>query len=93
MITTIFTALIGALPTFAPVLVSVAMYLINLFVTNAQQKAANEQAFLDAVSTHINDGLASVAERQNAWAQRQELIAKAKAADEAAAQATPPKKG
>jgi hypothetical protein len=87
MLTSIFVSLIAALPTFAPVLVTVALYLINLFVSNSNQKAANEQAFLSAVSDHLNDGLDSVAERQNAWQQRQELLAKTKAEDAAVAAA------
>lgn len=87
MITAIFASLVAALPTFAPVLVQIGLYLLNLFVSNASQKAANEKAFLDAIAQHLNDGVLSAGERMNAWTQRQDLIAKAKALDEAAAAA------
>lgn len=84
ILTTLFAPLIAAIPSMSGLLIPIGLYILNLFVSNANQKAANEKQFLDAVQAHMNDGLQSVAERQNAWAQRQELLAKAKAADSSA---------
>ena len=76
--------LIGMLPAYAPLFIQLGLGLINLFTKNQAQKDANTQSFLQALSDHQNDGVASVAERQNAWAQIQELRQKAAARDAAA---------
>ena len=84
LLTPLISGLITALPSLAPVLVQVGLWAFGKFASNEAQKQANQKAFLDAISAHMNDSLQSVNERSNAWAQIQELRAKAKARDEAA---------
>jgi hypothetical protein len=82
ILTPLFSALIALLPTLAPSLLQIGLWLIGAWVNNDQQKKANQQAFLTAVQDHMGDSLQSVSERANAWTQRQELMQKAKAKDE-----------
>ncbi len=83
MIAALLVPLIAALPAMAPLLIQVGLFFINMFVKNQAQKDANAQAFLNAISAHANDALASVAERKNAWDQVKELREKAAARDAA----------
>lgn len=75
--------MITLLTTLAPLLLQVGLWAINLFVSNQAQRTANTQAFLNALSQHMNDALASAQERQNAWDQLQDLRSKAAARDAA----------
>lgn len=74
----------------APALFQIALWLINLFISDKNQRAANERAFLQAISNHAGDALASALARQNAWDQRQELKQKADEIDAANKEQKPP---
>jgi hypothetical protein len=77
-------AIFTAIAPYASIVIPIGEWLINSFIKDQAQKDANLKAFLDAVSAHSNDALASVNERENAWEQRQDLLNKAKEADKAA---------
>ncbi len=83
-----FAAIVAALPQFAPLLIQLGLWALNLFIKDQAQRDANTQAFLQAIADHVNDAQATVSERQNAWDQLKDLKAKAAARD--AANQTPP---
>jgi hypothetical protein len=82
--------MLSLLTTLAPVLIQIAMYLIGAFAKDQATKDANLKAFLDAISAHTNDALASVAERQNAWDQHKDLQDKIDKMDAEAQKPKPP---
>lgn len=89
----ILAAMGASLPTILPVLVPLATWAINLFISDQKQREKNKQAFLDAIQSHMNDSVNSANERKNAWQQLQdfkkmEAEADAKAAADAAQKKT-----
>ena len=63
------TTIVALLPQLLPI----ALFFINLFTKDQAQRDANKQAFLDAISAHHDDAVASAVERRNVWQQDQEM--------------------
>lgn len=78
------TLVLGFLTAIAPLITSAGLSLINLFVSNAADRAAAQKNFLSAIQSHLNDALQSVVTRNSVAQQTADLQDDMNAADQAA---------